>query len=223
VLGTTITRDANGDPVEPVTPLVRAKGAEVGLRTVALPHVQTTVSLWTLRLDSELVYDGDIGATVPGPASERHGVEFANYYSPYKWLVFDADLSLSQARFSDGPDAGSYVPEAVGTVVSAGASIDGYRRTFASVRWRYFGPRALVPDNSVRSQATSLVNLQVGYQLARKLRVSGDIFNLFNGRMSDIDYYFASRLPGEPPGGLDDIHFHPVVPRTARLSLIVGF
>jgi TonB-dependent receptor-like protein len=222
-LGTTITRDANGDPVEPVTPLVRAKGAEVGLRTVALPHVQTTVSLWTLRLDSELVYDGDIGATVPGPASERHGVEFANYYSPYKWLVFDADLSLSQALFSDGPDAGSYVPEAVGTVVSAGASIDGYRRTFASVRWRYFGPRALVPDDSVRSQATSLANLQVGYQLARKLRVSGDVFNLFNGRMSDIDYYFASRLPGEPLGGLDDIHFHPVVPRTARLSLIVGF
>jgi hypothetical protein len=59
--------DGNGDPADPVTPLVRAKGAEVGVRTVAVPHLQSTVSLWTLRLGSELVYNGDIGATEPGP------------------------------------------------------------------------------------------------------------------------------------------------------------
>jgi len=221
-LGTTVTRDGNGNPVEPVTPLVRATGAEFGVRTVAIPHVQTTASLWTLRLGSELVYNGDIGATEPGPASERHGIEVANYYSPYKWLVFDADLSFSRARFVNGEEGQAFVPEAVGTVVSAGASLDGYRRTFASIRWRYFGPRALVSDNSVRSQATSLVNLQAGYQVARRLRVSADVFNLFNANMSDIDYYFASRLPGEPAGGVEDIHFHPAVPRTARLSLVVG-
>ena len=221
-LGTTVTRDRNGSPVDRVTPLVRAKGAEVGVRTVAIPHVQTTASLWTLRLGSELVYDGDVGATEPGPASERHGIEIANYYSPYKWLVFDADLSLSRARFVDGVEGQAFVPEAVGTVVSAGASVDGYRRTFASIRWRYFGPRALVTDNSVRSQATSLVNLQAGYQVVRRLRVAADVFNLCNAKMSDIDYYFASRLPGEPLGGVDDIHFHPAVPRTARLSLVVG-
>jgi outer membrane receptor protein involved in Fe transport len=221
-LGTTVTRDGAGNPVDRVTPLVRATGAELGVRTVAIPHVQSTASLWTLRLGSELVYNGDVGATEPGPASERHGIEIANYYSPYKWLVFDADLSLSRARFVDGEEGQSFVPEAVGTVVSAGASLDGYRRTFASIRWRYFGPRALVSDDSVRSQATSLVNLQAGYQVARRLRVSADVFNLFNAKMSDIDYYFASRLPGEPLGGVDDIHFHPAVPRTARLGLVVG-
>ena len=53
------------------------------------------------------------------------------------------------------PAAGPYVPEAVGTVVSGGASIDGLHRTFGSMRLRYFGPRALVEDNSVRSEATS--------------------------------------------------------------------
>ena len=220
-LGTTITRDANGDPADRVTPLVRATGAEVGVRTVAVPHLQTTVSLWTLRLASELVYNGDAGATEPGPASKRHGVEIANYYSPYKWLVFDGDLSLSRARFTDA--AGTFVPEAVGTVVSAGASVDGFHRLFGSIRLRYFGPRALVPDDRVRSKATGLVNLQVGYQVARKLRVTADVFNLFDEAVSDIDYYFASRLPGEPLGGVQDIHFHPAVPRTVRVSLSVGF
>ena len=135
-----------------MTPLVRAKGAELGVRTVLVPHLQSTVSFWTLRLGSELVYNGDIGATEPGPASTRYGVEFANYYSPKPWLIFDGDLSLSRARFVEFDPAGQYVPEAVNTVVSGGASIDNFHRTFGSLRLRYFGPRALVEDNSVRSK-----------------------------------------------------------------------
>jgi outer membrane receptor protein involved in Fe transport len=190
---------------------------------VAIPHLQTTVSLWTLRLGSELVYNGDVGATEPGPSSERHGVEFANYYSPWRWLVLDADVSLSRARFTGEGFDGLFVPEAVNTVVSAGASIDNYHKTFGSLRWRYFGPRALVDDNSVRSNATSLANLQFGYQPQRRLRITADVFNLFDARVSDIDYYFTSRLPGEPLEGVDDRHLHPAVPRTLRVSATVSF
>jgi hypothetical protein len=222
-LGATLKQDADGNPVEPVTPLVRAKGAEIGVRTVAIPHLQSTISWWTLRLGSELVYNGDLGATEPGPSSRRHGIEIANYYSPTKWLVFDGDISLSQARFTDGGPAPRYVPEAVGTVISAGVGVDGFRRTFAGLRWRYFGSRALVEDNSVRSQPTSLVNMQAGYQLAKNLRVTADVFNVLDAQASDIDYYFASRLPGEPLEGVEDIHFHPVIPRTMRVSTTVSF
>jgi outer membrane receptor protein involved in Fe transport len=222
-LGTTIVRDASGNPVEPVTPLVRATGAEVGVRTVAIPHLQSTVSVWALRLGSELVYNGDVGATEPGPGSRRHGVEIANYYSPARWLMFDADVSFSTARFTEHNPAGPYVPEAVGTVVSAGVGLDGFRRTFAGLRWRYFGSRALVEDNSVRSEPTSLVNLQGGYQFLKNLRATADVFNLFDAQHSDIEYYFASRLPGEPLEGIEDIHLHPVIPRTLRVRMIVGF
>jgi len=222
-LGTTIKYDGNGNPADPVTPLVRAKGAEVGVRTVALPHLQSTVSLWTLRLGSELIYNGDIGATEPGPASKRYGVEFANYYSPKKWLIFDGDVSLSRARFVDFDPAGEFVPEAVNTVVSGGASVDNFHKTFGSLRLRYFGPRALTQDDSVRSKATTLLNFEGGYQFVKSLRANLQIYNLLDSKMSDIDYYFASRLPGEPIGGVDDIHVHPAVPRTLRLSLVVGF
>lgn len=222
-LGTTVTRDVKGNPVDPVTPLVRAKGAEVGFRTVAIPHLQSTVSVWMLRLGSELVYNADIGATEPGPASARRGVEFANYYSPKPWLVFDGDISLSRARFSEFDPAGPYVPEAVKTVVSAGASIDGYRKFYGSLRWRYFGPRPLTQDNLIQSKATSLLNAGAGYQVAKTVRINVDLFNVLNAKVSDIDYYFASRLPGEPLGGVEDIHFHPAVPRTLRAALVVGF
>jgi outer membrane receptor protein involved in Fe transport len=208
-------------------PLARSfleeKGAEIGARTVVIPHLQSTVSLWMLRLDSELVYNGDAGATEPGPASRRHGVELANYYSPKPWLIFDGDVSWSQARFDGFNAAGPYIPEAVNRVVSGGASLDNYRRLFGSVRLRYFGPRPLVADNSVRSKATTLVNAEAGYQATKHLRVNLEVFNLGNAQASDIDYYFTSRLPGEPLQGVDDIHTHPTAPRTARVNLIIRF
>jgi len=150
-------------------------------------------------------------------------VEFANYYSPKPWLVFDGDVSWSRARFTEGPDSGLYVPEAVDMVVSGGAAIDNFHRTFGSLRLRYFGPRALVEDNSVKSQATTLLNAEGGYQFAKALRLNLQVYNLLDAKVSDIDYYFASRLPGEPIGGVEDIHVHPAVPRTLRLSLVLGF
>jgi outer membrane receptor protein involved in Fe transport len=220
--GTTITRDAQGSPADRVTPLVRAKGAEIGVRTVAVPHLQSTLSVWMLRLDSELVFSGDTGTTDASKPSARHGVEWANYYRPINWLTFDGDLSWSRAEFRDVVPI-SYVPEAVGTVLSAGVTIDGIHHAFGSVRWRYFGPRTLVEDNSVRSKSTSLVNLQSGYQVAKNIKVALNVFNLLNSVDSDIDYYYTSRLPDEPLAGFADIHTHPTLPRTARLNLIVSF
>ena len=221
--GTTITRDPDGRFVEPVSPLVRAAGAELGFRTVAIPHLQTTLSIWMLHLDSELVFSGDQGTTEASRPSARRGIEWTNYYSPRKWLVFDGDVSWSRARFDDSNPAAAYVPEAVGRVVSAGVAVDGYRRVSGSVRWRYFGPRALVENNTVQSHATSLINVQGGVQIARNVKVAVDVFNLFDAADSDIDYYYASRLPGEPVGGIEDIHTHPTVPRTARLNVMIGF
>ena len=221
--GTTITRDAEGQPVDRVTPLVRAKGAEVGVRTVAIPHLQSTLSVWMLRLGSELVFSGDDGTTSPSRPSARRGIELANYYQPIRWLVFDGDASWSRSRFTVFDPVGPYVPEAVGTVISAGATVDGWHRAFGSVRVRYFGPRPLIESNTVRSPPTRLVNLQGGYRLTRNLKAALDVFNLFNAADSDIDYFYASRLPGEPLDGVDDIHTHPTLPRTARLSLVVAF
>ncbi|MDQ2978727.1 MAG: TonB-dependent receptor, partial [Acidobacteriota bacterium] len=58
--GATITQDPKtGERVERVTPLVRAKGAEIGIRSVLLPRLQTTLSLWGLDMGSELVFTGD--------------------------------------------------------------------------------------------------------------------------------------------------------------------
>jgi outer membrane receptor protein involved in Fe transport len=222
--GATMTVEPGTDnPAFRVTPLVRAKGLEGGFRTVAIPRLQTTLTAWTLNLESELLFVGDAGTTEAGRPGHRYGIELTNYYSPRPWVTFDADLAWSRSHFTDFDPVGHRIPGSIETVVSGGATIDSFRGVFGSVRLRYFGPRPLIEDDSVRSNATTLVNLDVGYKLTRNVRLGVDVFNLLNAKDSDIDYFYASRLPGEPLGGVDDIHFHPALPRTARVLLIVGF
>ena len=55
--GVMATRDVTGNPITPVTPLVKAKGAELGLRTVVLPHLQTTAG----GLDTASRLGADVG------------------------------------------------------------------------------------------------------------------------------------------------------------------
>jgi outer membrane receptor protein involved in Fe transport len=221
--GATITRDpVTGAAADRVTPLVRAKGAEVGVRTVAKPHLQSSVSAWSLSLDSELIFVGDAGSTEAGRPSHRYGLEVANYYSPKPWLVFDGDLALSKARFTNADPGGDFIPGSAGTVVSGGVTVEDVRGVFGSVRLRYFGPRPLIEDETVRSKATTMVNLAAGYKLSRRARVTLDVFNLFDAIDSDIDYYSESRLPGEPAEGIADLHLHPVLPRTVRLRLSIA-
>jgi hypothetical protein len=222
--GATSTRDpSTRESADRATPLVRAKGAEVGVRTVAARHLQSSVTLWSLNLDSELVFVGDAGTTEASRPSHRYGVEWANYFRPRSWLIFDGDISVARAHFTNADPAGDHIPGAVEAVVSAGATIDSVHNVFGSLRLRYFGPRPLIEDDSVRSQATSLMNLEAGYKVSKSARIALDMFNLFDAKDSDIDYFYTSRLPGEPLAGITDGHFHATLPRTARLSLILGF
>ncbi len=222
--GATITEEPRThEAVDSVTPLVRAKGAEIGVRSVLLPHLQSTLSLWALDVASELIFTGDAGTTEPSRPTRRDGVEWANFYTPVTGVVLDADIALSKARFSDFDPVGDRVPGAIETVISAGVSVDPHGGLFGSLRLRYFGPRPLNEDNSVRSRSSTLLNAQIGYELRQGIRAGVDVFNLLNARASDIDYYYASRLPGEPAEGVNDIHTHPTEPRTARLFIAYAF
>ena len=60
-------------------------------------------------------------------------------------------------------------------------------------------------------------------RLARNVRLNLEIFNVFNRADADVDYFYVSRLPGELLEGVADLHTHPTIPRTARLSIHVGF
>jgi hypothetical protein len=84
-----------------ISPLVQQKGGEIGVRSVAVPHLQSTFELWYLHSNSELTQDGDTGGTIPSEqSSNRYGIEWANYFTPTEHLAFDADVADSRAQFT---------------------------------------------------------------------------------------------------------------------------
>jgi hypothetical protein len=224
--GVTTTVDPrSGDPVRRVTPLVPTRGGEVGVRTEIVPAVQSSLALWRLDIDSELLFTGDAGTTEPSRASRRWGLEWNTRWRPVRWLLFDVDVAWSHARFTTpDPDpavTGDDIPGAIGTAVSAGAAIHDLGPWRASLYARYFGPRPLVEDGSVRSNASTLFNGYVSYRLTRQARLSLDVFNLFNAQVDDIQYFYRSRLPGKPAA--EGIHFHPAENRSFRFSASFTF
>jgi outer membrane receptor protein involved in Fe transport len=217
--GTTIRVDPTDGttPVAPVSPLVRTTGYEAGLRSEPLPGWQTTLALWQLNMDSELLFVGDAGTTEPSRPSRRYGVEWTNYYVANSWLAFDADLAWSHARFSESAPEGDYIPGAVVTTANVGVTVDSLGPWFGALRFRYFGPRPLVEDNSIRSQSSSLTNLRLGYRIDSRRQLALDVFNLFDRQVNDIEYWYDSQLRNEI-SPVFDRHIHPAEPRTVRLT-----
>lgn len=213
----------SGDPTQPVTPLVKSRGAEMGARTEIIPGLQSSIAVWELKLGSELVFVGDAGDTEPNRGSKRYGIEWSNHYTANDWLLIDVDLSASHARFTEDAAIGNYIPGALDRVASFGLTLTDLGPWFAQLQFRYFGPRPLIEDNSQRSNATFLAYLRGGYRIDNHWKVAVDIFNLLDRKASDIDYYYTSRLTGEAAAGVDDRHFHPVEPRTLRGSVIYNF
>lgn len=216
------TVDAGGNPIQRVTPLARTKGVDLGLRTAIIPGLQSTFTVYQLDSASELVFLGDAGTTEASRASRRTGFEFANYYAPTPWLTIDADIAYARARFKGNAPEGDRIPGAVEGVASLAALVDNVGPCFGSMALRYFGPRPLVEDNSVRSNNTTTLNGQIGYKFHKNLRVALQVFNLLNSKSNAIDYYYESQLQGETAPKADK-HFHPIESRSFRVSFISNF
>jgi len=221
--GATLTVDPKtGDAAGKVSPLVRSRGMELGMRGGWLPGLQTMLSVYRLDFDSELTYAGDEGTTEAGPPSRRYGVEFSNYYKPLKWLKVDLDLAYARARSRGMQPQGSYIPGAIEGTGQLAVTVDDGGPWSGALKLRYFGPRPLIEDNSVRSSASMTLNGRAGWKMNKTLALEVEAFNLTNRRDSAIDYYYASQLKGEA-APVSDIHFHPIESRSLRATLVKNF
>ena len=216
VRGVTITEN----PIDPTEKLgaapllVRTRGAEAGVRTKALPGLDSSFSVFILDQASEIIFNGDGGDTSPSRASERYGIEWTNNYRPTPWLAVDADLALTHARFlgfdSDqaavyaslngfpeaqiGSAPGNYIPNAPWIVASAGVTLGGPTGWFGALRWRYLGTTPLTEDNVFRAPPVSLVNARIGYRFDSRWRVQLDLLNLLNSKADQISYAYGSLI-----------------------------
>ncbi|MES2657222.1 MAG: TonB-dependent receptor [Verrucomicrobiota bacterium] len=220
--GVTITQDpVTGAAVDSVDPLVRTYGFELGARTEAVRDVTSTLALFYLHSDSELLYVGDAGTSEAGPATERYGVEWSTYWNPYEWLAFDNEATFSQGKLL-GVGNDDEIPGSVPFTLTTGITLGKEEGFFGTLRSRYFSERPLIEDGSENSRQSWQVNARVGYR-KNDWEVALDCLNLLGRDDNDIEYYYASRLPGEPAAGIEDVHLHPAEPRTFRISLTRRF
>nr|WP_295660989.1 TonB-dependent receptor [Polymorphobacter sp.] len=221
--GTTITIDPNDGvrPVDKVSALVKALGYETGIRARPADGLTLTATYWWLNLKSELQFEGDAGETAPVGPSKRQGYELSAFYKPAEWLTIDGQYSRSYARETDLPPGADHIPNALESVVSAGAVVK-YARTSAAVRVRHFGPYPIIEDNSIRAKPLTVVNARLGFDFGR-IAIAADLLNAFDAKDNEIEYYYTSRLPGEPLAGVDDRHIKPIEPRQLRVSATARF
>jgi outer membrane receptor protein involved in Fe transport len=214
--GATITEDPTDPPAKlSASPLlVRTKGAETGVRTKIIPGFDSSLSVFMLDQDSEIVFQGDAGDTSASRASRRYGVEWTNRYRPVSWIDVDADFAYSHARFvgfdSDqaavfesltgfpqaqiGNAPGNYIPNAPAIVASAGITLGEKTGPFGTLRWRYLGSSPLTEDNAFRSPATSIFNGRLGYRADNGWKIQLDVLNLLNSRTNQITYAYGSLI-----------------------------
>jgi hypothetical protein len=206
--------------------LVKTFGQEVGIRTEIIEGLQTTLALFQLDSASEIVYAGDTGLTEDtGRRSRRTGIEFNNYIKATKWLTLDADFAYAKARFRDRDGSGQYIEGAVEGVASISALVDNVGPYSGSLQLRYFGPRPLTVDNSLRSDPTTTINGKFGYRISKDTKIEFIGFNLLNTKSSAIDYAVDSYTG---VGGTSNTVgpyrvFHPIESRAFRVMLITRY
>jgi len=206
-----------GDPVVPSPVFMESRGGEIGVRYQPSSGFNVSASVFELNLDSELIFVGDAGTSEPSDPTKRSGIEVAGFWQPLDWLTFDTSAAWSHSRFQDVPSGADRIPNAVEFVGSLGATVATDNGWEASLRARYIGEAPLIEDNSVRGDPTFTVNAGVSKDFG-PFYVGLDVLNLLDSDDNEIQYFYESRLLGEP-APVEDLMIHPVHPRSFRLVL----
>jgi outer membrane receptor protein involved in Fe transport len=215
-----------GDAADHVPALVPSKGEEIGLRTEVVPGLQSSLALWRLDSDSELVYSADSGSTEPNGASRRHGVEWNNHLVLNRWLLLDADMAWTHARFADdgaNGDGGHDIPNAVGKVGLFALTVHRLGPWSGGLVARYIGSYPLSQDGALAAPSSVVANLQVRRDILPRAALTFDVLNLFDRKFHDIAYEQDYRYPAPPLGRTvaDGVTVHPGEPREFRVTLSV--
>jgi len=222
------SNDARGvaAPTDPAPGLVEGNFKELGFRVERSGLIFTGVYWWS-SIDSELIYVGDAGAVEPSDPGRRHGYELTAFWHPNDWLAVDAVWTGTSSRFLGLPDGEDYVPGALENSGELGISA-AFPNWNAAARLRYLGPHPLIEDNSVRGDATTLLNARVAWTPQNVPALEGwefhaELLNALDSDDDDIDYFYTTRFPGEPAEGIEGLNSRIVEPRQIRVGVTKRF
>ncbi|HEY3588261.1 MAG TPA: TonB-dependent receptor [Myxococcaceae bacterium] len=211
--------------------LPRAWGGEIGTRLSLLDRrLDLATTLWFIHLQSELVFDADIGGTEPSGPTDRYGVDLEARYRILPWMWADLDLTLAHAEYTQ--DAGNAVALAPTFTGQAGLSVlhpAGWRGRLGA-RWVGSRPATQNP-NGLQAEGYFIVDLSVAYRW-RYLELGVVVENLLNSAWREAQFANTSYVVGrdnpayDPRNGghgVQDIVFTPGNPISVRGTVAVYF
>jgi hypothetical protein len=207
--------------VEKSDVLVKTKGSELGFRTQITDHMNLSLTLFELDLNSALIFSGDAGVTEPTDGVISRGVEIAFFAHLFEQLAIDITAAKNIAKFKDVPSNLDAVPDAHDFILGASIMMNFNNSLKGVFRIRHFGDAPLVEDNSIKKPDVTLVNFGLSYPFKNSI-FEVEVINLFDKKANDIEYFYESQLLNELQP-IDDYHFHPALPREIRLSVSYNF
>jgi outer membrane receptor protein involved in Fe transport len=226
---------------------------ELGLRQELFDdRVSLTIAFFELLAQSETEYDPDIGQDFAGPGSRRDGYEINLTYQAQRWLEFYGSFSADHARYTSPLDdgtghLGNYLPNAPSATGSFNIYIRNLGHWSGGIAYRYLGAFPLTSgpcvDSAVRTDFPGLTSCaqapttkgqlfgsgygewsaDVRYAFGTGWSLGAAIFNLLDKKANAMEYFYVDRLPGEPSEGIADLHFHPLEPISARITVSKTF
>ena len=191
--------------------LPTATGYEAGFTSRILPRTELSATYWFLDLSSELVFVGDDGTTEARGKSHREGLEVATTISLLDWLTFKGDFTWT--RRAEFVDTGFPIPLAPRWTARAELTARLPWGLSTSAEMRYLGDRVADDFGFHTARGYTLFNWNARYRY-KALEAFLSIENLADTKWREAQFFFTSRLPGEPAGGVPDVHFTPGNPRT---------
>ena len=200
--------------------LPTATGYEAGFRSRVLPRTEIFATYWFLDLASELVFAGDAGTTQARGPSHREGLEAGVKVRPLDWLTFTGDFTYTtHAELTQTHQA---VPLAPVWTARWDLTARLPWGLSTSLEMRYLGDRPADPDRTQTARGYTLFGWTGRYRY-RNLEAFLSVENVTNVDWREAQFFFTSRLPGEPAGGIADIHYTPGTPRSFLGGLALRF
>lgn len=186
-----------------VSPLTRARGEELGVRSRLWQRLDLAAAGWLLDLNNETTWSGDEGTTEVSPATQRYGVELESRLELARWLAVDGSLAMTHSQFTAEHENGGGLALAPRRTWSGGVSARhelGPGAARAGLRFYGIGDRPASDDGKLVAPGFTQFDAHLGYR-ARWFDLAFDVENLFNGGFRSAQFATVSRLSNEPAIG----------------------
>lgn len=221
---------------DPVTPLTRARGWELGSRAKLFGRLDLAADAFLIDLDREIVWVGDEGTTEVSGATRRVGVEGEARLALLPWLWADADATWTHAAYRETGEAVALAPD---LTLSAGLSARHPDGWYGRIGAMHVGDRPASEDRFLTAEGFTRGDATLGWRVG-DAELSLELQNLGGAEWREAQFATVSRLEGEngpeacPSGtravseagrfrGCEDVNFTPGTPFSAQAALTLYY